>query len=284
MDCRIVLFILLILLSVLLIMAGVKKRNDALIEAERLARFRDLIRSERTIVHAGGVIVSDDDGLPYTYTNSYDALLQAYDSGNRIVELDFMMSADGYMICAHEDERWANGIDSDIPLTDDEFLNRRVYDRFRTMDMDMLIGFMREHPDLYIVTDIKDGLNIQGCQYICDHYSDVRDRFIIQIYHPEEYAPVKGLGYNSIIYTLYNCDDEELIPDRLSADISNMDLVAVTFWEEWMQDEALFDCLKSTGVPMCVHTVNIRDSIEYDLNDGGMTAVYTDNIDNDWMR
>ncbi len=284
-NIRKITFACIAVLILVLLSAGIyyKYYSDRQAYLGVVTQIREMLGHERTIIHAAGAI-SGEDGALYTYTNSIDSLKQTYETGNRIIELDFMMSSDGRMICAHDSEQWAGGIDSDVPLTRDEFLDRKVYGLFATMDLDMLADYMRDHDDLYIVTDVQNNMNIDGCRLIADTYPDLMDRFIVQIYHPYEYKPIRKMGYNSIIYTLYNCTEDELNPDTLVSDINSMDLVALTFWDDWLYNEELCERLKTTHVPMCVHTVDDPDRILYDLDDAGITAVYTDNIDNDWLR
>ena len=116
---------------------------------------RCLLEDERTVVHGAGWI-EDDFGKKYDYTNSFDALANSYRMGNRVIEIDFIWTLDEKLVCAHEDEPFARGIESDGPLTEAEFLEKKSNGLFTTMSMSMLADFMREHQDMYVVTDSKD--------------------------------------------------------------------------------------------------------------------------------
>lgn len=57
-------------------------------------------------------------------------------------------------------------------------------------------------PGVSIVTDIKEDC-AAGAALIAQRCPDLRSRFIIQIYHPEEYDQVADLGFEHIILTVY---------------------------------------------------------------------------------
>ena len=110
-----------------------------------------LQESIRYITHAAGRI----DGMDGS--NSLEALQQAYDAGCRYVEIDFQFTADGELACIHD---WYRQYTSAIPedgtaLTLDQFQKCRIYDTYTPLWLDSLTSFMLDHPDLYIITDIK---------------------------------------------------------------------------------------------------------------------------------
>lgn len=257
-------------------------------EQSEIHAARALLESERVIVHGAGFI-EDDSGNKYDYTNSYEALRNSYNLGNRIVEMDFLWTSDGKMVCAHESETFARGIESDGPLTEEEFLDKKSNGIFTTMNIEKLADFMREHKDLYIVTDFKYAMT-ESCQYISQMYPDLRSRFIIQMYHYGQYEFIRSLGFNNIILTLYLTTDEERNIDELCDFVNSNDLVAITFWEsyldnadEWGRSEDFWNAVKNLNIPTCVHTVNDEEAIRYDFEQG-VTAVYTDNVDNGWLK
>ncbi len=53
--------------------------------------------------------------------------------------------------------------------------------------------------------------------------------------------------------------------------------------ESWMEGKDFYSIIQSQNIPICVHTVNDREAMIYDLENGA-TAVYTDNVDNEWIR
>lgn len=237
---------------------------------------RDVIEKSRYIIHAGGFI-EGKNGERYDYTNSKDALLNAYEQGNRVIEIDFMKAADGKIICGHNDENWCKGIDSDKPLSSVEFEEAKIYGEFQTMSLSELIQFMRKHDDLYIVTDVKDGNNY-FCMTISQECPDLKDRFIIQIYHKEEYEDVYYMGFHKIIYTLYKSSEKELQTDVLQNFAKDYPLVGFTFFYYIADDEDFFSGMQRTKVPLYVHTLNDEREIEQYFSKG-ISAIYTDVVD-----
>ncbi len=247
----------------------------------KILEMRELVKKEKTVIHACGSISSN--GIDYSYTNSKEALENCYQQGNRIVEIDFMKSKDEKLVCAHNSnhENWAHGIDAYEPLTEDEFLDYKFMEKFSTMGITWLAEYMRDHEDLYVVTDIKGG-NYQACKYIADNYSDLKDRFIIQIFHISQYQDIRDLGFDYIIFTLYRTNEDECEPDVLQENVRHNDLIGLTFWESWTKKESFFEGVRLTGVPLFVHTVNEIEDMKGDIEKG--LLVYTDNTDNSWIR
>ena len=239
----------------------------------------ELLNSQKTVIHAFGWY---DDHI---YTNSYEALVNCYEDGNRVCETDFNLTSDGYLILGHENgnESWVTGIDSAEPLTREEFLSRRYLDLYTTMSLDDLAAFMREHEDFYVVTDIKGQnlTNIEGCALIASACPDLMDRFIIQIYHISEYGQVRELGFRNIIFTLYATSEEERSPAVLTQNLNDCDLVALSFWTTWSHEDFI-EPVSQTGVLMFVHTEDEVDLMRSYIDRGFL--IYTDNTDNSWLR
>lgn len=76
------------------------------------------------IAHAGGGITVD--GRQYSYTNSREAVEQSYAAGHRVIELDFALTSDEYLVCTHD---WADfhadPADRDVPVTKAEFMKSK---------------------------------------------------------------------------------------------------------------------------------------------------------------
>ena len=117
------------------------------------------------------------NGEKIAYTNSYDALVNMYEKGNKICEFDIREAADGILICAHGDEKLlANGMELTCEATSEEFLNEKSFGEFQTMTVKMLADFMREHKDLLVITDVK-GNNIDVCRAIAKAFPDLVKQF-----------------------------------------------------------------------------------------------------------
>lgn len=251
-------------------------------DQKEILALRSSFDKEKTVIHAAGYV--EAGGVQYDYTNTYDALTSCYDAGNRFVEIDFKFSTDGKLICAHEgsDNTWAEGIDSDGPISEEAFLNAKFEGALTTMGLTQLADYMRSHEDLYIVTDCKAMENLRSCGYIAAKCPDLLDRFVVQIYHAKDYNDIRKLGFKNIILTLYKTKEYERTPDALLKDIREYDLIGITFWEKWMSEDFFKPLLDEGNVLLLVHTVNDINDIKRDVETG--VLVYTDNVDNDWLR
>lgn len=248
-----------------------------------VSKGRQMLVKDRYIIHAGG-LVTDPDGRELSYTNSKEALNNCYECGNRIVEIDLMVTADDEVVCAHDNEdedvkRWAHEVDDagwqDNPPTLSTFLAANFAGTLSTMSLADLADFMTEHADLFVVTDVKDD-NMGVLSVIREDYPDLVNNFIVQIYHEDEYDKVRKLGFNNIIYTLYRATDEELEKDELTAFVKKTNLTGVTFWAEYPdQYSETFEALKELKVPLLIHTINDKGEMEKYLK-MGISGIYTD--------
>lgn len=236
-----------------------------------------VLKEDRRIIHAGGYITSPA-GKGRTYTNSAEALVNAYRAGNRVVELDFMWTSDGRLAGTHD---WLSAVSpaitDGVPLPLEEWMRADVYEEFTPLCLESLAGFMREHPDLYVVTDVKVQ-NAAAAAVIAETCPDLKDRFIIQIYQDSEYDQVADLGFPSIIYTLYNLPPEDKRDtEHLTAFAAEHPLLGYTYPDALRDVWRYTARMKNTGVMLFVHTINDRDEIQTCYAEG-FTAVYTDNV------
>jgi len=103
----------------------------------------------RFIAHAGGKI---DDR---TYTNSLEALNLNYKNGFRLFELDIIKTKDNHFVAAHDWEHWSKitGYKGELPVSKNQFLSRKIFEKYTPMDMDSINKWFSEHPDAILVTD-----------------------------------------------------------------------------------------------------------------------------------
>ena len=232
---------------------------------------RKLLVENRYIIHAGGN-VETEEGNVLTYTNSREDLANCYETGNRIAEFDFMLTCDDEVVCAHNDEEddgedlWAYKVRGagfpGNPPSLETFVNANFDGQLSTMTLDDLASFMQQHPDFYVVTDVKDD-NDKICALIRQKY-------------PDEYKTIKNIGFNYIIYTLYRATEDELSADALTEFVNGSRLCAVTFWADFpSQRTESFEALKECGVPLFVHTINDPEEMRSFI-DLGVSGIYTD--------
>ncbi|WP_171017293.1 interleukin-like EMT inducer domain-containing protein [Maribacter sp. ACAM166] len=104
---------------------------------------------DRYIAHAGGEV----NGI--RSTNSKDALDQNYKKGFRIFELDIIETSDRHLVAAHDWNMWARFTDytGALPPTHAQFIKRKIYGDYSTLDMEGINTWFKEHPDATLVTD-----------------------------------------------------------------------------------------------------------------------------------
>lgn len=219
------------------------------------------------IAHAGGT------ARGRTYSNSLEALDQSAAKGFTLVELDFSWTSDGHLVLLHD---W----DQEFTRLFDGQPGRRTLAEFKSltsrfgltqMDLADLGSWMDQNPDVWVITDIKQR-NLEGLRHIADRLPGHRQRIVPQIYEPTEYAPVRGLGFDRIILTIYA---SELSDDALCAFASDHHLAAVTMPLGRAVQSELGPRLAEIGVRVLVHPVNDR-GVAADLRNAGIDGVYTD--------
>ena len=222
------------------------------------------------IIHAAGRY----GGL--VNTNSLEALQNAYSSGNRIVELDFNFTSDLQPICIHDWNHLSfSGYDGVTPSLD-EFMKGSIYSSFTPMSLDSVAEFMETHPDLYIVTDVKD-YNIYFAGLIKKSYPHLLDRFVVQVYSAEHYDDISRLGFPNIIFSLYKLDwDIKTNPDYFVNFSKSHKVYGYTFPAELCDIEGFVEGMKKTGAPLFIHTVNDKE-LQKKYFDMGISGIYTDN-------
>ena len=244
-------------------------------EVEKLRR---AIGEQKRIVHAGGFLKTSN-GETVVYTNSYDALVNMYEQGNRFCEIDIRETADGVLICAHGDEsHLANGSDLPPNARIEAFFSERLFGEFTPMTVEMLAAFMREHSDLTIITDAQ-GDNLLISRKLAEAWPDLKDRFIIQIYHESEYDPIRELGFQNLIYTLYRAEDEERNLWEIAHFAEKHELVGVTIQKEQFYSVKNRIAMVHCGLPFMFHTVDDVAEIEGMLRKPYVAAVYTNLTD-----
>ncbi len=237
------------------------------------------------ISHAFGGI----DG--YSYTNSLEAFEYNYEKGHRVFEVDFSLTADEDLVAVHDwsENTIINVCGLDIPeekkdqaLTKEEFLSYKIQGTFTPLSFYDVAVLMKEHPDMYIVTDTKETED----PYISKQFEQMRkigeevdpeilDRIIPQIYNEEMFRIIMDIyDWKSIIYTLYNqgmgFSEENTINFAYKEGIR-----VITTYTSRSQTLFLKELLERNMV-IYMHTYNTPEEVEYLKKEKGIRGVYTD--------
>ena len=219
------------------------------------------------IAHAGGAL----DGL--TYTNSQEALAAnagAFD----LIEIDLSFTSDDQLVCLHDwDAPFLTPDGQPIaPLPLAEVLARaRTGADYTPCTLDTLAAVLDDHPDLRIVLDLK-ARAMEAYGRIAQTRPELLPRLIPQFYQPQEYAPLREMGYPDVIWTLYQYDGE---PSEVTAALARMDLYGLVMPPERLEAGLALAAHEATGVLSWVHTINSGAELDTALT-AGAAEVFTD--------
>jgi len=216
------------------------------------------------IAHAGGAVYG------YRLTNSLEALDTAYAAGHRCVELDFERTADGDVVLLHDWESMAaRMLGSPGQRTLAEFKAAPAFAGLTLLSLDDLLLWLDEHPEVSVVTDIKSDDNAAVLSQIAGQAGDLQRNFIPQIYAYDQYEPVRALGYERIILTLYRMQKE---PEVLATFTAEHPLWALTVDQTAISGDLI---AAAGGAAVYCHTVNDLSFFEQ-WHAQGVTGIYTD--------
>jgi len=224
-------------------------------------------RPRLLVAQAGGIVDV------HAYSNSKQALNTNYAVGVRYFELDFEWTRDDRLVLIRD---WGKtyklyfGGRGKAP-TLAKFKGLQMKAGLRQMALDDLYSWLRSHPHAYVVTKFKRK-SMAGLRRIAETAGSLRERFIPQVYSPDEIRPLKELGYSKIILSLHKwrLSEEEIL--QLAADES---VLAVTIRDSRAIKSSLVSDLADRGLLVCVRTVNSRRRWE-ELRLLGVSGIYTD--------
>jgi|GEM_PF-5282988 len=220
------------------------------------------------IAHAGGTW----QGI--MVSNSKEAIEASLADGAYMMELDFLKTADGHYVLAHD---WGSVrniftfLGGSLPTLEAFIASTSKYG-MTPLDLSGLVDLLIQNPKLKIITDTKSN-NIQFLTYIAEHYPDYQNRFYPQVFSEYQYLFAKQRGYDNIIYSLYvnyRTDASILEFARTHA------LYAVTMAEDRVYS-GLAQKLSNLGITTYVHTINAFDSV-VKLQKMGVYGFYTDSL------
>lgn len=220
------------------------------------------------IAHAGGAWQGQ------TYTNAMEAL-EANGAGYELIEVDLAWTADERLVCLHD---WdtpflaVNGVAPPGPLPLDEVMARaEARAGFTPCTLRTLTDWLARTPGVRIVLDLKSGAT-DAYRHIAATYPDLRHRLIPQVYQPEDYALLRDLGYDDLIWTLYRYSGDDA---SVLAALRGMDLLGLAMPPERLATGLARSARAETGVLSWVHTINSPEELDAALRDGA-AEVFTD--------
>jgi glycerophosphoryl diester phosphodiesterase len=237
----------------------------------------------RFVAHAGGALTLSN-GQKVDYTNSLEAILQNYENGYRVFEIDFAFTVDGCLVAVHG---WDPGLRlTGLPVipTREQWENSKILGKYQTLQIDDILNLMSWRKDFVLVTDIKysDRANIQKAfEQIVERAksidSSVLSRIIPQVYDQYTLGAIDNIhAFNEIIYTLYRSSQT---PDQIVEYVARENrIAAVTMMgDQALQETDLVKRLNEKHVAVYAHTINSERELA-SLRDAGVYGVYTDTL------
>ncbi len=262
------------------------KRNDVDLTGYAPLEERDSWTKEnRLVMHAGGGV----DGQ--TYLNCMEGLEHCLENGCYAVELDFAWTDYGKIVISHRLNQVPYGDDlsrvQSDPAAYDEFYEGKVCFKYTPIRPEALLSYMKEHPELRIITDCKGNLEeiltgllemarAQDCE-------EVMGQFVIQIYEEADYDTAGSVyPFQDWIFTLYNYPYDRLSWSKITAFCLDHDIEVVTMSEDYAK-EADLELLSEMGIKVYVHTINSLYETQK-LFQKGVYGIYTDYLVRDDLR
>ena len=223
----------------------------------------------RLVAHGGGAIAG------YEGSNSLEALELAVANGFWRIEVDMVPTTDGEIVLNHEWHRTANRIPGAVnePVSHAEFMEYRLFNKFTPMDLSMLIAFLRDHPEVRIITDTKDE-DYAALYAIRERYPEYRDRFIPQAYSFDSVARIRALGFDDVIATIYMMSYQLI---HSPGDVSYLALAHEVYAlgvPDWFITPEYVAELRTDYLKVFVHTVDTPERA-MELFEMGIYGVYT---------
>ena len=220
------------------------------------------------VAHAGGGYAGR------AYTNSLQAVQNSLNRGFRLIELDFEWTADDHLVCIHD---WHFSVKRLYGREISEAPSLQAFRQWSSplevtsLELESLSALFRQYPQLILVTDIKQR-NLDALGRIAARVDNYRQRVIPQIYQPEEYAAVKAMGFENVIWTLYRYSGDT---DAVLQVLEDIDVFAVTMDRKRVRAGLALE-LQKRGIPVYAHTINKPDELDKLQRNMGVSEVYTD--------
>jgi len=238
----------------------------------------DWAKRYRLIAHGMGAI----GGIGQS--NTREAFERSYGRGFRIFEVDFEFTRDGQLVARHDwtaarYARFGQKPPSGGVPTLTQFKAMKVRGKYTPLSAADVVELMREHPDAWVMTDIKDPSvkrRTHALRKLLDAAAGdkaIRDRIIVQIYSEGDLKPARALGFRNILYTFYRL---ETPVDRAIRFADANDIRVVTFPKSGAT-KSLIASLRHHGIRCATHTVNDAAEERW-LYRRGVRLFYTDRL------
>ena len=235
------------------------------------------------IRHAGGEI----DGRPYL--NCLEAFQNSAEMGCKALEADLQLTTDDHVVLLH-DMKSAFDIEQDesVKLADTEtmFMNRKIAGKYTPMNIESLVEFMKEYPDIYIITDCKQQSMSEVLSQIVatvkreseKEQEHILSHMVIQLYHYEDCDIVQQIyQFPNMIFTLYDSGLYIWNAERIVKHCIRNKIGVVTMPYGFIRNKHVLDLFNRFNIRVFVHTINVSDNTDIYCK-AGVWGIYSDNM------
>lgn len=239
--------------------------------------------SYRIIAHGLG-------GLPNEkrVTNSIDALIENYEKGTRIFEVDLIETSDGYIVARHDWSAYLYDMLEQKPIASDtyaltigQFKHAKIHKQYEPATLDDILNLMLQYPDIYIVTDTKTSTS-EDTSRVFEHIVNfvkakdetLLERIYPQFYNKESYYALMDVyPFENVLYTLYceTSSKEDILNFSVKENIRGIVMPDYYYTDDFCQQ------IRSLGMDVYVHTVNDLKEINKYLSQS-VTGVFSDYV------
>lgn len=242
---------------------------------ELLAQDGSQFKVPNFIAHAGGTYMN------YTYSNSKEALDNAYDNGYRVIEMDFYKTnekdLEGRFVLLHSDEiaKRYFGAAANDGLSYDEFLTKNRVSYLTLLTIDDLELWLSEHQDVFIVSD---KLTLSEYKRLAALYPYLKQALLPQVNSMTMYKDLKKAGFKYLIWTVY-ATTYSAHPEKIIALSPKINVVGITMPYETAKrlSTAQIKSIQKYN-KIFVHTINAPKDIAF-LRKKGINGFYTDQLE-----
>ena len=184
---------------------------------EKSKEFATLQFTPQLIAHAGGAIDS------CVYTNSREAMQQAFVKGYRFIEFDLLFTSDSVLVAAHSWEKFNQmtgfGHMRDSVPSYADFASRKICDRYTPLSAAEINTFFEQNDSLYLVTD-----KISDPDVLQEYFPALKDRMVVEAFSFQHYCRLKNRGYYRV---LYSCMAQDLNATLFSSSLKEIEWFAL---------------------------------------------------------
>lgn len=224
------------------------------------------------IAHAAGGI--DDTA----YTNSVEAFEENYEKGFRLFEIDLLLTTDNKVVARHDwKEDYGQGVDN-LPLSYDEFMSKKYYDKYTSMDFKTIVELMKRFPDTYVIIDGKTK-SVEDTKLLYELIGEeveginrsVFKRFIPQMFYKDDLEIIRDHGFQEVLYVVGR---EDYTYDSIAQYSVENGIKAVSLSVD-RTDEEFVQTLLDDDVLVYMYTFNDEDEMT-EYRDIGVHGFFTD--------